>query len=251
MDIFKRLLTDQIKQASAKMNERDVRLLFNANHWSGAVVKYAPKEEGWLVELQEAETRELQVLTLKRGKPRIFKTSDTALMWCRDIGFQKITVQLHKLHDKQSLRDHDTPIVLLVEDNTSDIELTFRAIQRLDVNFDIIVCRDGQEALDFLFAKGKYSSRNIKELPQLILLDINLPKINGISVLHEIRKSGITHYIPVVMLTTSDEKSDIQKCYSNLVNSYVCKPVDYTEFCNTLKALGEYWLTTNTPPPVN
>ena len=233
------------------MNERDVRLLFKANHWSGATIKYAPQEDGWLIELQETETREFQVLTLKRGKPRIFKTSDTALMWCRDIGFQKITVQLHKLKDTESIHDRDTPIILLVEDNSSDIELTFRAIQRLDVNFDIIVCRDGQEALDFLFAKGKYAARNTKELPQLILLDINLPKINGISVLHEIRKSDITHYLPVVMLTTYDEKSDIQKCYENMVNSYVRKPVDYAEFCDTLKDLGEYWLSTNTPPPTS
>ena len=233
------------------MNEKDVKLLFQAEHWTGAMVKYAPKEDGWLIELHEKETKELQVLTLKRGKPRIFKTSDTALMWCRDIGFQKITVQLHKLHGHEPGHDQDTPIILLVEDNSDDIELTFRAIQRLDVNFDIIVSRDGQEALDFLFARGKYASRNSMELPQLILLDINLPKINGISVLHEIRQSNITRYIPVVMLTTSDEKSDIQKCYENGVNSYVCKPVDYTIFCNTLKALGEYWLGTNTPPPTS
>lgn len=233
------------------MNERDVRLLFKANHWSGATVKYAPKEDGWLIELQEAETRDSQVLTLKRGKPRIFKSSDTALMWCRDIGFQKITVQLHKLHQNEPFHDHETPIILLVEDDASDIELTFRAIQRLDVNFDIIVCRDGQEALEFLFAKGKYATRNIKELPQLILLDIKLPKINGISVLHEIRSSEITKYIPVVMLTTSDEKSDIQKCYENMVNSYVRKPVDYAAFCDRLKDLGEYWLSTNTPPPTS
>jgi CheY-like chemotaxis protein len=168
-------------------------------------------------------------------------------MWCRDIGFQKITVQLHKLH-ASGLVANETPIILLVEDNNNDIELTFRAIQRLDTDFDIIVCRDGQEALDFLFAQGKYATRNRKELPQLILLDINLPKVNGISVLQQIRKSDICHSIPVVMLTTSDEKTDIQECYESGANSYVCKPVDYSTFCNTLKTLGEYWLTTNTPP---
>jgi two-component system response regulator len=230
------------------MNERDVKLLFNANHWSGAKVKYAPKQQGWLVELEQAVTRDLQVLTLKRGKPRIFKTSDTALMWCRDIGFQKITVQLHKYHDHESSKTLETPIILLVEDNDNDIELTFRAIQRLDANFDIIVCRDGQEALDFLFARGKYASRNTQELPQLILLDINLPKIDGITVLQRIRAADITRNLPVVMLTTSDEKSDIKKCYEGGVNSYVCKPVDYSAFCDTLKALGEYWLNTNSPP---
>lgn len=230
------------------MNERDARLLFSANHWSGAAVKYAPKENGWLIELQEAQTRGLQILTLKRGKPRIFKTSDTALMWCRDIGFEKITVQLHKLQTGEADLDAVTPIVLLVEDNDDDIELTFRAIQRLDVNFDIIVCRDGQEALDFLFARGKYSARDKNELPQLILLDINLPKLNGIGVLEKIRDSDITGQIPVVVLTTSDDKTDIEQCYAGGTNSYVRKPVDYGQFCDTLKALGEYWLKTNTPP---
>jgi len=233
------------------MNERDVRLLFQANHWSGAIVKYAAQEDGWLVELQEAENGNLQVLTLKRGKPRIFKTSDTALMWCRDIGFHKITVQLHKLHEPDEVKESKAPIILLVEDNNSDIELTFRAIQRLEAHFDMIVCRDGQEALDFLFAKGKYASRDSNELPQLILLDINLPKINGIEVLKEIRHQNDTRFIPVVMLTTSDEDSDIQNCYENGVNSYVCKPVDYSIFCNTLKSIGEYWLTTNQPPVIN
>lgn len=230
------------------MNERDVRLLFQANHWSGAIVKYAAQENGWLVELQEADNGNLQVLTLKRGKPRIFKTSDTALLWCRDIGFHKITVQLHKLHEPDEIRDSHAPIILLVEDNNSDIELTFRAIQRLEAHFDMIVCRDGQEALDFLFARGKYASRDANELPQLILLDINLPKINGIDVLKEIRQQEITQHIPVVMLTTSDEASDVQNCYEHGVNSYVCKPVDYSIFCNTLKSIGEYWLTTNHPP---
>ncbi len=231
------------------MNERDVKLLFSANHWSGAAVRYAATEGGWLIELNEVENGEIQVLTLKRGKPRIFKTSDTALTWCRDIGFEKITVQLHKLQGKTSSSNVQTPVVLLVEDNSSDIELTFRAIQRLDADFDITVCRDGQEALDFLFAKGKYESRNINELPQLILLDINLPKVNGLSVLKEIRNTEITSKIPTVLLTTSDERIDIQRGYEYGVNSYVRKPVDYAVFCNTLKSLGEYWLNTNLPPP--
>jgi len=231
------------------MNERDVKLLFNANHWSGATVRYSATEGGWLIELNEAENGNVQVLTLKRGKPRIFKTSDTALTWCRDIGFEKITVQLHKLKGNESNSNIPAPIVLLVEDNNSDIELTFRAIQRLDADFDITVCRDGQEALDFLFAKGKYESRNINELPQLILLDINLPKVNGLSVLKEIRSVEVTRQIPTVLLTTSDERIDIQRGYDYGVNSYVRKPVDYTLFCNTLKSLGEYWLNINMPPP--
>ncbi len=238
-----------MESVKSRMNERDVKLLFTASHWSGAVVRYAPTEGGWLIELHKIENNDIQVLTLKRGKPRIFKTSDTALTWCRDIGFEKITVQLHKFQGDESESSGQAPIVLLVEDNNSDIELTFRAIQRLDANFDITVCRDGQEALDFLFAKGKYESRNINELPQLILLDINLPKVNGLSVLKEIRKTEVTRQIPTVLLTTSDERIDIQRGYEYGANSYVRKPVDYAVFCNTLKSLGEYWLNTNIPPP--
>ena len=231
------------------MNERDVKLLFSARHWSGASVRYSASDEGWLIELTEAENGNIQVLTLKRGTPRIFKTSDTALLWCREIGFEKILVHLHKMLDGDTRKDLIAPIILLVEDNNSDIELTFRAIQRLEVDFDIIVCRDGQEALDFLFAKGRYAARNINELPQLILLDINIPKVSGHTVLKQIRTHDITRFIPIVMLTTSDEQIDIKNGYENGVNSYVCKPVDYTVFCNTLKALGEYWLKINVPPP--
>jgi len=231
------------------MNERDVKLLFSKNHWNGSSVRYSAAEGGWLIELNETDNNAIQVLTLKRGTPRIFKTSDTALLWCRDIGFTKIMVHLHKLQDNQTRQGASPPIVLLVEDNTNDLELMFRAIQRLDADFDIIVCQDGQEALDFLFATGKYTLRNTSELPQLILLDLNLPKIDGHTVLKEIRNSDITRFIPTVILTTSDEDADVLRGYENGVNSYVLKPVDYTVFCNTLKSLGEYWLNTNVPPP--
>ena len=190
------------------MNERDVRLLFNANHWSGATVKFAPSENGWLVELNTPDGNEAEVLTLKRGKPRVFKTSDTALHWCRDIGFTKIIVQLHKMV-AQEINGDAADSILLVEDDSGDIELTLRAIQRIDARFDIIVCRDGLEALDFLFAEGKYKSRNITELPKLILLDLNLPKMNGHEVLRTIRANKITRLIPVVILSSSDEGNDV------------------------------------------
>lgn len=232
------------------MNERDVRLLFNAGNWSGAAIKYAPAENGWLVELQVAQTTDREVLTLKRGNPRVFKTSDTALHWCRDVGFTKITVQLLKMADTDAAVKPATALsVMLVEDDDSDIELTMRAIQRIDTTFEAIVCRDGLEALDFLFGRGKYAARNASELPQLILLDLNLPKLNGHEVLKAIRANKITQHIPVVILSSSDEQNDIRKGYELGINSYVRKPVDYEVFCNTIMELGRYWLNTNVPPP--
>lgn len=233
------------------MNERDVKLLFQAEHWSGATVRYAAQEDGWLVEFHEANEPASQILTLKRGNPRVFKSSDTALFWCRDIGFKKIIVELHKLESNPVVTESSAPRILLVEDSTSDIELTFRAIQRMDLNFDIIVCRDGQEALDFMFAKDKYKNRTKKELPNLVLLDLNLPKVNGHDVLKAVREYPDTRYIPVVILTTSDESKDIERGYELGMNSYVCKPVDYEDFCRTIGELGRYWLTTNVPPVLN
>ena len=211
-------------------------------------MKFAPNENGWFVELNTLENDETQTLTLKRGNPRIFKTSDTALHWCRDMGFSKIIVQLHKILMQEMAEDKTAARILLVEDDSGDIELTLRAIQCIDASFDIIVCRDGLEALDFLFGEGKYKSRDVTELPRLILLDLNLPKMNGHDVLQTIRSSNITKFIPVVILSSSDESSDIKKSYELGNNSYVRKPVDYEEFCNTIKAIGQYWLNTNILP---
>jgi len=231
------------------MNERDVKLLFKANHWAEAIVKYAPAENGWLVEFISADNHQAHALTLKRGMLRIFKTSDTALHWCRDMGFTKITVQLHKMLNQDVDGDKTAARILLVEDDKGDIELTMRAIRRINAHFDIIVCRDGQEALDFLFAMGKHKARNLNELPQLILLDLNLPKMSGHEVLKTIRNNENTRYIPVVILSSSDELSDIQRGYELGNNSYVRKPVEYEKFCDTIKAIGEYWLSTNIALP--
>lgn len=233
------------------MNERDAKLLFRANHWAEAVVKYAPTEQGWLVEFISAENHESHALTLKRGNPRIFKTSDTALHWCRDMGFTKITVQLHKMLKQAADDDTAAPRILLVEDDKGDIELTMRAIQRINAYFDIIVCRDGQEALDFLFGLGRHKARELVELPQLILLDLNLPKLSGHEVLKTIRSNESTRYIPVVILSSSDELDDIQRGYELGNNSYVRKPVEYEQFCDTIKAIGEYWLSTNVAMPTH
>jgi two-component system response regulator len=230
------------------MNERDVRLLAQANHWCGASIKYAPNENGWLVELQVNDDTQPQALTLKRGKPRIFKTSDTALAWCRDIGLNKIKVHLHKFAPNEKINEEHVPNILLVEDNANDIDLTLRAIQRLDFNFNMEVCRDGEEALDFLFANGKYNQRDTEELPRLILLDLKLPRLDGIQVLKQIRANTQTKYLPVVILTTSDEINDIDEGYKLGINSFVRKPVDFEVFCDTIKELGHYWLKTNTPP---
>ena len=243
------VISKQHRQDVSVVIERDVRLLFQANHWSGATIKYTSKQDGWLIELQEAEQDHHQVLTLKRGSPRIFKTSDTALSWCRDIGFEKIIVELHKLNAVK--KSHQTELsrrILLVDDDSNDIDLTFRAIQKLDSHFDIVVCRDGQDALDFLSATGKYKDRDKAELPRLILLDLNLPKVTGYHVLQAIREHPDTKYIPVVILSVSDSQADIAKCYSLGINSYITKPIDYQNFSNTIQELGQYWLDTNIPP---
>lgn len=231
------------------MNERDVRLLFEAGHWSSATVRYDAQEKGWLIDLNVSKLEESHQLTLKRGKARIFKTSDAALNWCREIGFHKITVQLQKSARSEIHQQQDNPpTILLVEDNSSDIELTLRAIQFIDKNLNMVVCRDGQEALDFLFANNQYASRDISELPQLILLDLKLPKLNGLDVLEMIRKNEQTSSIPVVILTTSDEENDIRESYRIGINSYVRKPLEYDVFCETIRQLGNYWLYTNTSP---
>jgi two-component system response regulator len=142
----------------------------------------------------------------------------------------------------------DPGFILLVEDNQDDVDLTLRALAKQNIANDVAVVRDGAEALDFVFARGKYAGRDPRELPQLILLDINLPKLSGLQVLRQLRENQATRMVPVVMLTTSNEDKDVVESYSSGANSYVQKPIDFQEFTEAVKQLGVYWLIVNQAP---
>ncbi|PKN69929.1 MAG: two-component system response regulator [Deltaproteobacteria bacterium HGW-Deltaproteobacteria-12] len=141
-------------------------------------------------------------------------------------------------------------IILLVEDNQDDVELTLRAFRKNNISNKIIVARDGVEALDYLFAKGQYELRDEKDLPVLVLLDLKLPKIDGLEVLRQIRGNDLTRLLPVVILTTSSHQQDVIEGYKLGANSYVRKPVDFADFEQVINVLGLYWLIWNEPPPV-
>jgi two-component system response regulator len=140
-------------------------------------------------------------------------------------------------------------IILLVEDNPDDAKLTLRAFKQSNIANPIAVARDGVEALDFLFARGTYSERVGKPLPTLIVLDLKLPRLDGLGVLKAIRADPRTKLIPVVILTSSKEEQDLISGYSLGANSYVRKPVDFAEFLEAAKHLGIYWLMMNQAPP--
>jgi two-component system, response regulator len=148
-----------------------------------------------------------------------------------------------------STREHEETGILLVEDDPLDLEMTMRALQSDHVNNRIEVARDGEEALDFLFCRGPHSSRSPQQQPKLILLDLKLPKIDGLEVLREIRATPQTRAIPVVVLTSSAEQKDIVETYKLGVNSYIQKPVDSSQFRETVKTAGYYWLVVNRPSP--
>jgi two-component system response regulator len=139
--------------------------------------------------------------------------------------------------------------ILLVEDNDDDAELTLRALTRAKVKNPLVRARDGEDALDYLFGRGKYAGRDVRELPALTLLDINMPKISGLEVLKEIRADERTRHLPVVVLTSSNEDRDRLSAYTHFANSYVIKPVDYDQFVTAASQLGLYWLVLNAPPP--
>jgi len=139
--------------------------------------------------------------------------------------------------------------ILLVEDNPDDAKLSLRAFKRNKMLNPIVVARDGVEALDFLFARGAYAERAGKPPPTLIILDLKLPKLDGLGVLKAIRGDARTRLIPVVILTSSKEEQDLIQSYSLGANSYVRKPVDFTEFMEAVRLLGIYWLMTNQAPP--
>ncbi len=139
--------------------------------------------------------------------------------------------------------------ILLVEDNPADLELTLHALRQNGLANKIQIARDGEEALDFLFCRGAQNQRNPNHTPKLILLDLKLPKVDGIEVLRQVKGDPRTKTIPVAVLTTSKEERDLALCYELGVNSYIQKPVDFDEFRNTVKQFAMYWLLVNTPPP--
>jgi len=140
-------------------------------------------------------------------------------------------------------------IILLVEDNPDDETLTIRALKKNNISNQVIVARDGPEALDFLFGTGKHSGREINLMPQVVLLDLKLPKIDGLEVLRQLRANESTKLLPVVILTSSDEEQDRLKGYGLGANSYVRKPVDFNQFIEAVRQLGLYWLVLNEQPP--
>jgi len=139
--------------------------------------------------------------------------------------------------------------ILLVEDNADDAELTIRELKKHNMANNLFHVKDGAEALDFIFATGKYASvRDINHTPKVVLLDIQMPKVNGIETLQKIKADERTRSTPVVMLTSSKEDPDIQRCYSLGANSYIVKPVNFEGFADAIKNLGFYWLLVNQPP---
>jgi len=138
--------------------------------------------------------------------------------------------------------------ILLVEDNPDDEALTLEALNSQHLVSEIVVVRDGQQALDYLFGQAEFQTRNIQDEPQLILLDLHLPKIDGLEVLKRIRANARTRRLPVVVLTTSTLESDMIKSYDNGANSYLCKPVDFDEFIESIQKLEVYWLLINKVP---
>ncbi len=140
-------------------------------------------------------------------------------------------------------------VILLVEDNEVDEELTLRALQQNNIKNEVVVARNGVEALDYLWGTGSYADRDTSQMPHVILLDLKLPKIDGLEVLKRMRSDERTQLLPVVILTSSREQQDMVESYSLGANSYVRKPVDFSQFVEAVRQLGLYWLVLNEPPP--
>jgi len=138
--------------------------------------------------------------------------------------------------------------VLLVEDNVHDAEMTIRALRKVNLANNLVHVKDGEEALEFIFAQGKFADRQPSDLPKVILLDIKMPKVDGIEVLKQLKSHESSKAIPVVIMTSSKEEQDIINSYQLGVNSYVVKPVDFEGFARAVSQLGMYWLLTNQPP---
>jgi len=142
-----------------------------------------------------------------------------------------------------------TGIILLVEDNPNDVVLTMRAFEKCNISNEIVVVSDGQEALDYLFSTGRHAGRDPKVMPEVVLLDMKLPKIDGLGVLRRLRADERTRRLPVVILTSSKEAKDITSSYDLGANSFIRKPVDFDQFIDAARQLGLYWLVMNEPPP--
>lgn len=142
----------------------------------------------------------------------------------------------------------DNKAILLVEDNPDDEEFTLRALRRARVTNPVVVVRDGGEALDWFAGSGAHAGRDVSELPAVVLLDLNLPKVSGLDVLRRIRAAEATRHVPVVVLTSSTEEEDIVGSYASGANSYVRKPVGFAEFAAAVGQLGVYWTLVNEPP---
>ena len=140
-------------------------------------------------------------------------------------------------------------VILLVEDNPNDVKLTMHAFEKSNISNEIIVVGDGEEAIDYLFATGRHAGRDPKVIPEVILLDLKLPKIDGLGVLRRLRADERTRRLPVVILTSSKEEKDVTSSYNLGANSFIRKPVDFDQFIDAAQHLGLYWLVMNEPPP--
>jgi CheY-like chemotaxis protein len=141
-------------------------------------------------------------------------------------------------------------VILLVEDNPDDVDLTLRALKKANVLNEVVVVRDGVEALDYLFGTGSYEGRDLSIMPTVVLLDLKLPKIDGLEVLRRLRADERTKFLPVVVLTSSKEEQDMLNSYKLAANSYVRKPIDFVQFTEAVHQLELYWLLLNEPPPM-
>lgn len=230
------------------MQERDIRLLYSAGHWKSALVVPNKAEDGWqVILLSKTEEEPSVILSSKRGGPRIFKTSDAALIWCQQIGFESVKVHLVPPDYSYPENAKGLPMncaILLIEDNEDDIQLTRYAIKKHNITNELIIKRDGAEALKYLFEE----TSTPEDLPCIIILDLHLPKVSGLEVLEKIRANDLTRSIPVVILSTSDLNTDIEKSYQLGGNSYICKPNDIDQFSDAIKRLGTYWTELNLLP---
>jgi two-component system response regulator len=139
--------------------------------------------------------------------------------------------------------------ILLVEDNPDDEALTLRALKKNNIANEVVVAHDGEEALDYLFARGAHAGRQADDFPAVVLLDLKLPKVDGLEVLEQVRQDPRTATLPIVVLTSSKEQEDVAKSYAKGANSYIRKPVDFNQFIEAVRQLGLYWLVLNEPPP--